>query len=55
MTGMVLTLTTRFAPDTTIHGRIVAHLAGRLMHDGGRNCEDHDGATHILRSRPLAS
>jgi len=46
VTGMVLKLTSRFLPNHPARDRIVFHLAGRQLADGGWNCEDVNGATH---------
>ena len=46
VTGMVLKLTSRFLPDDPARDRIVEHVAGRQLPDGGWNCQDVNGDTH---------
>jgi len=46
VTAMVLKLTSRFLPEDRARDRIVEHLAGRQLPDGGWNCQDVNGATH---------
>ncbi|MBL8045407.1 MAG: hypothetical protein JNL09_02645 [Anaerolineales bacterium] len=46
VTGMVLALLSYFQlPDERVH-RVVEHLLGQQMQDGGWNCERPKGATH---------
>ena len=46
VTGMVLKLISRFLPDDPARDRIVEHVAGRQLPDGGWNCQDVTGDTH---------
>ena len=46
VTGMVLKLISRFLPGDPARDRIVEHVAGRQLPDGGWNCQDVNGDTH---------